>query len=44
MHGAIPSNKGSETITTLLHAQGYFEIPENTELIEKGTVVNVKLF
>ena len=41
---AIPNTKGSETITTLLNAHGYFEIPENVEIVEKGTIVEIKLF
>jgi molybdopterin molybdotransferase len=41
---AKPVPKGSETITTLVDADGYFEIPENVEIIEKGTAVDVILF
>lgn len=41
---AFPVTKGSETITTLADAQGYFEIPENVEIVEKGTIIDVILF
>jgi len=41
---AKPVAKGSETITTLVDADGYFEIPENVEIVEKGTRVDVDLF
>jgi molybdenum cofactor synthesis domain-containing protein len=41
---AKPVAKGSETITTLVDADGYFEIPENVEIVEKGTSVDVILF
>jgi molybdenum cofactor synthesis domain-containing protein len=41
---AKPVPKGSETITTLVDADGYFEIPENVEIVEKGTSVDVILF
>nr|MDO8113100.1 molybdopterin molybdotransferase MoeA [Candidatus Sigynarchaeota archaeon] len=41
---AKPVSKGSETITTLVDASGYFEIPENVEIVEKDTVVDVILF
>ncbi|NMC06421.1 MAG: hypothetical protein GYA24_14485 [Candidatus Lokiarchaeota archaeon] len=41
---AKPVPKGSETITTLVDANGYFEIPENVEIVEKGSVINVVLF
>ena len=39
-----PILKGSETITTLLNANGYIEIPENVERLEKGDHVEVILF
>jgi len=41
---ATPVAKGSETITTLVDADGYFEIPENVERVEKGTIVDVIYF
>lgn len=41
---ADPVPKGSETITTLLNASGYFEIPENVELVEKDSLIDVILF
>ncbi len=39
-----PVPKGSETITTLVDADGYFEVPENVEIVDKDTVVDVILF
>ncbi|HMK54824.1 MAG TPA: gephyrin-like molybdotransferase Glp [Methanobacteriaceae archaeon] len=41
---AIPILKDSGAITALAEADGYIEIPKNTEIIEKGTLVDVKLF
>ncbi len=41
---AIPVMKGSSSITTLAEADGFIEIDENTEVIEKGSVVKVRLF
>ncbi|MFX0101818.1 MAG: gephyrin-like molybdotransferase Glp [Candidatus Hodarchaeota archaeon] len=41
---ANPVPKGSETITTLLNANGYLEVPENVELIEKDSLIDVILF
>ncbi|MGQ4832671.1 MAG: molybdopterin molybdotransferase MoeA [Candidatus Asgardarchaeia archaeon] len=35
---------GSGLISTLSHADGYFEVPENMEGFEEGTEVEVKLF
>jgi len=41
---AIPVFKGSGEITSLAHADGYFEIPSDVERVEAGTVVEVTLF
>lgn len=37
-------DKGSGSITTLAGADGVLEIPSGTEYLEKGTVVDLKLF
>ena len=41
---AIPVFKGSGEITSLAHADGYFEIEADLEVVEAGTVVEVTLF
>lgn len=41
---AIPVFKGSGEITSLAHADGYFEIPADVESVDAGTVVEVTLF
>lgn len=41
---AIPILKDSGAITALADADGYIEIPKNTEILEEGTVVDVRLF
>jgi molybdenum cofactor synthesis domain-containing protein len=41
---AVPVFKGSGEITSLAHADGYFEIPAEVEAVEAGTVVEVTLF
>ncbi|MFQ5909672.1 MAG: gephyrin-like molybdotransferase Glp [Thermoplasmata archaeon] len=41
---AVPVYKESGAITSLADADGYIEIPIDTELIEKGEIVRVKLF
>jgi molybdopterin molybdotransferase len=41
---AIPILKDSGAITALAEADGYIEIPKNIEIIEKGTMVDVRLF
>lgn len=41
---AIPIHKGSSAITTLAEAAGFVEIDENTEILEKGTEVKIRLF
>ena len=41
---AVPVMKGSSSITTLAEADGFIEIDENTEVLEKGSIVTVRLF
>lgn len=41
---AIPILKDSGAVTALAEADGYIEIPKNTEILEKGTVMDIKLF
>jgi len=41
---AHPAFKGSGEITSLSNADGYIEIPSDQNVIEKGTMVEVKLF
>jgi molybdenum cofactor synthesis domain-containing protein len=41
---AVSASKGSGAITSLADADGYVEIPEGTDGIEKGTVVTVTIF
>lgn len=41
---AVPVFKGSGDITSLAHADGYFEIPEYVSRLDAGTVVEVTLF
>ena len=41
---AVPVMKGSSSITTIAEADGFLEIDENTEVIEKDMVVKVRLF
>ena len=41
---AFPAFKGSGDITSLSQADGYFEIAEDEESIDEGTVVTVTLF
>ncbi|MDI6855406.1 MAG: molybdopterin-binding protein [Candidatus Thermoplasmatota archaeon] len=41
---AIPVFKESGAITSMSEAQGYIEIPENVDVLEKGEEVEVKLF
>jgi len=41
---AIPAFKGSGDITSMAHADGYIEIPAQTEIVEAGEMVKVKLF
>ena len=41
---AEPAFKASGDITSMAHADGYIEIPAQTDVVEAGTVVSVKLF
>jgi molybdopterin molybdotransferase len=41
---AVPVFKGSGEITSLAHADGYFEIPADVESVEAGTVIEETLF
>jgi molybdopterin biosynthesis enzyme len=41
---AFPAFKASGDITSMSLADGYIEIPANTEIVEKGETVDVKLF
>lgn len=41
---AIPVFKESGALTSMSRADGYIEIPENVDLVEKGEEVEVKLF
>ncbi len=41
---ATPVMRGSSAITTLANADGFVEIEENIEVVEKGAVVTVRLF
>jgi molybdopterin biosynthesis enzyme len=41
---AMPAFKASGDITSMSRADGYIEIAAETDIVEKGTVVEVKLF
>ena len=41
---AVPAFKASGDITSMSQADGYIEIPAQTDLVEKGETVEVKLF
>jgi molybdopterin molybdotransferase len=41
---AEPAFKASGDITSMAHADGYIEIPAQTDIVEAGTVVTIKLF
>jgi molybdenum cofactor synthesis domain-containing protein len=41
---AVPAFKASGDITSMAHADGYIEIPAQTDLVEAGEIVDVKLF
>ena len=44
-HGvAMPAFKASGDITSMSKADGYFEIPAQTDIVEKGETVEVTLF
>jgi len=40
---AVPAFKASGDITSMSHADGYIEIPAHTDIVEAGTIVDVKL-
>ena len=40
----MPVFKASGDITSMSSADGYFEIPAQTDIVEKGEIVEVKLF
>ena len=41
---AEPAFKASGDITSMSQADGYIEIPAQTDIVEKGEMVDVKLF
>lgn len=41
---AVPAFKGSGDITSMAHADGYIEIPAQTDIVEAGEMVDVNLF
>jgi len=41
---AVPAFKASGDITSMSQADGYIEIPAQTEIVEKGEMVEVRLF
>jgi molybdopterin molybdotransferase len=41
---AVPAYKESGDITSMSEADGYIEIPAAVELVEQGTIVDVRLF
>jgi molybdopterin biosynthesis enzyme len=41
---AVPAFKGSGDITSMANADGYLEIPAQTDIVEAGELVDVKLF
>jgi molybdenum cofactor synthesis domain-containing protein len=41
---AVPAFKASGDITSMAHADGYIEIPAQTDLVEAGEIVEIKLF
>ncbi len=41
---AVPAFKGSGDITSMAHADGYIEIPAQTDIVEAGEMVDIKLF
>jgi molybdopterin biosynthesis enzyme len=41
---AMPAFKASGDITSMSQADGYIEIPAQTDIVEKGETVDVKLF
>jgi molybdenum cofactor synthesis domain-containing protein len=43
-HRAMPAFKASGDITSMSQADGYIEIPADVEVVNEGTIVEVKLF
>ena len=41
---AVPAFKASGDITSMSHADGYIEVPAQTDIVEAGELVEVKLF
>ena len=41
---AVPAFKASGDITSMSQADGYIEIPAQTDIVEAGEMVDVKLF
>jgi molybdopterin molybdotransferase len=41
---AVPAFKGSGDITSMSLAHGYIEIPAQTDIVEAGELVEVKMF
>ncbi len=41
---AVPAFKASGDITSMAQADGYIEIPAQTDIVEAGELVDVKLF
>jgi len=41
---AMPAFKASGDITSMSQADGYIEIPAQTDIVEKGQLVEIKLF
>ena len=41
---AMPAFKASGDITSMSQADGYIEIPAQTDIVEKGEIAEVKLF
>jgi molybdopterin molybdotransferase len=41
---AVPAFKASGDITSMSHADGYIEVPAQTDIVEAGEIVDVKLF
>jgi molybdopterin biosynthesis enzyme len=41
---AVPAFKSSGDITSMSRADGYIEIPEHTDIVDQGEIVEVRLF
>jgi len=44
MKGPMPAFKSSGDITSMSRADGYIEIPQHTDIVEKDELVEVRLF